>query len=650
MAGTETPTPIVFDEFFEFGLEESKSPFLTPSSRKWAHLLPFKTSILATILLVIAYILNFGIEPLSNIFLMGVYFLVGIPPLIDSIEDLSKLEINIDVLMTLAAFLSIVIGSPLEGGLLLVLFSLSGSMEDAVTQKAKGAISSLYKLSPSQAWILSEDEQEISPRSVKDIKPGDKILIKSHEIIPLDGLVIKGASSVNLAHLTGESMPVTIKVGDSVPAGALNLEGSLYLKVTHTSSDSTLAKIIQLVTLAQESKPQVELFFERKLKAYATIIITLTAFFAITLPLFFSMPFFGIEGSFYRAIAFLIAASPCALIISTPVAYLSAISSSAKKGILLKGGSILDTLAQCSIIAFDKTGTLTTGKLKVKSFEPPSLFALTVAKAMEMHIQHPIGNAIFEYAENAKVPTLQLQSFTSIPGFGITSEFIQDGLTHSAFLGKSEYLKLPENTLNRIKELQSQGDQVAILLIDQELFIFTLEDTLRPKIKEMIEELQASHLRLVMLTGDHIESAKKIATQLGIREYFANLKPEDKLNIVSELSEKEGLVMVGDGVNDAPALAKASVGIAMGKVASHTAIEAADVVFLNDNLELTGWLIQKAKLTREIVKENLTLALSVIFFATTPALLGLIPLWLAVVLHEGGTVLVGLNALRLLRK
>lgn len=652
--------PVVFDEFFAMGFDESASPFITPSSRHWAKQIPLRSAVIASVLLIGVYILQIWTvtQPLSYLLLIGVYFLAGIPSLIESTENAARLEINIDVLMTLAAFLSVLIGSPIEGGLLLVLFALSGAMEDAVTAKAKGAINSLYKLSPIKAYVIEPDGSLIE-RSVRDVNVGTKILIKAGETIPLDSKVLEGISSVNLVHLTGENLPVIKKVGNDVPAGAINYEGALVLEVTHTSADSSIARIIKLVTQAQEAKPQIQRWFDSVSKRYAATVILLSGLFAMTLPWLISIPYLGFEGSVYRAIAFLIAASPCALIIATPIAYLSAISSCARSGILLKGGVTLDALAGCQVIAFDKTGTLTLGNLRcidMNALQPGSkkqlIDALSVAVALEQNAVHPIARAIIKYAEDKPTELVQLRDFRSIPGYGLEANY----QGKQVFIGKISTIaeKLPATAIVQLNdyatEIQRKGDLLAVMLLGQDVYVFRFEDTVRPKMQETLGKLKADGWQLLMLTGDHQESAKKIAETVGIEDFKADLRPEDKLNIVSQIAQEKGLAMVGDGVNDAPALARATVGICMGQVGSSTAIEAADVVLLHDNLDQLEWLMRKARKTLRIVHENMTLAAGVILLATTPALMGYIPLWLAVALHEGGTVLVGLNALRLLDK
>lgn len=655
--------PVIFSEFFELGMEESASPFLTPTSRKWGVNLYLKASLCAACLLVISFICTFfpNLIALSHFLLIAVYFLAGIPSLIESIEDLLIFDVNIDVLMTIAAFSSVLIGSGMEGGLLLVLFAISGAIEQSVEAKAKNSISSLRKLSPTKATVINSDGILLE-RSINDITVNTKILVKAGQMVPLDGQVIEGISSVNMVHLTGENLPITMKKGDQVPAGARNLEGALTLNVTHTSADSTLTKIIKLVTQAQEAKPNLQRWFDKLSRSYALTIIILALFFALTLPIFLGLPFLGREGSLYRGLAFLIAASPCALILAIPIAYLSAISACANKGILMKGGVTLDAVASCRAIALDKTGTLTTGSLTCEGLEALSgrqdqlAAALSIAYTMERNAVHPIAKSILEYGQQKKIPFGELLEFRAVPGYGVEGVAATQKGPQSVYIGHPDYIltKVPleqsEALLKRSKEIQAKGELIAVMLLGTEVFLFRFHDTLRPGMKETIREIRTKFgWRAIMLTGDHETSARRIADEVGIDDYRANLRPEQKLQYVSKIAEETGLTMVGDGINDAPALARASVGIAMGKVGSTAALDAADIVLLNDNIELLGWLISKAYKTQTVVRENLALASCAILIASMPALAGIVPLWLAVVMHEGGTVLVGLNALRLLR-
>ncbi|MCB1107288.1 MAG: cadmium-translocating P-type ATPase [Chlamydiia bacterium] len=645
---SSSESPYIFDEFFTSGLEESISPFLKKRSRGWAKNLSLKSSLAAGFFLLSAYIAKHFMIDLSHFFLLLVYFLAGTPALLNTIEDIKNLEINIDVLMTLAAFLSFLIGSQMEGGLLLVLFAFSGAMEESVSRRAKGALIHLNHLSPTIGMVVGEGGT-LFQKSVKEIDVGTLLLVRAGEVVPLDGTVTEGSSFVNLVHLTGESVPVSKVVGDEVQAGSRNLDGTLTIQVTKTSAESTLSKIIKLINEAQGMKPKLQRFLDKFGKRYAITIISLFFLFTFTLPWIFSIPFLGIEGSLYRALTFLIAASPCALIIATPTAYLSAISACARKGVLLKGGVTLDAFAACHSIAFDKTGTLTTGKLTCTGIEPIGSItysieeAISVASALERHITHPMADAICKFAEEKKITPSPLASFQSVPGFGLKGMATLNGKEVSVKIGNEAFIS-PE------KPLEKKGEMVSFLQIETSLFDFRFTDTLRPQVKEVLTSLKKENLEITMLTGDHAESANVVARELGIDQVYADLRPEHKLETVSKLSAEKHLAMVGDGINDAPALTRASVGISMGEIGSATAIDASDIVLLQDDLTLISWLHAKAKKTMVIVRENLTLALGVIVLATTPALLGVMPLWVAVILHEGGTVLVGLNSLRLLRK
>jgi heavy metal translocating P-type ATPase len=620
--------PYTFDEFFASKQEESISPFLTRNSRSWGRYLSLKSALLAAFLLALSALFS---SPLA---LSGVFFLVGTPALIGSLEDLKNLEINIDVLMTIAAFSALFIGSSLEGGLLLVLFELSGGLEALVASRARGALHNLNHLAPRFIPVLQSDGIAVD-KAVSQIEVGEIILLKTGEISPLDGVIISGHSSVNLVHLTGESLPAPKAPGDPIAAGSRNLESLLTIRVDRIHSESTLSRIIRLIGEAQTSKPKLEQFLDRFGKPYATSIILLTFAFVFFLP----YPF---ETSVYRALAFLVAASPCALIIATPTAYLSALSATARKGILLKGGALLDSLAACTQIAFDKTGTLTTGELLLTSIDPPSSAALRAAAALEQHVVHPIALSILKACPN---PNLALTSFQSIPGKGLSA--LHEGLPLAIGLPSfvAPFLP-PEQATSLLSRAAASSELHTALAFQDRGYLLRFSDEIRPS----AFSLSKLSLTTLMLTGDHPRSAEKVARELGLTQIYASLSPEDKLKKVAELSATFNLAMVGDGINDAPALARATVGIAMGRIGSFAAVDAADVVLLSDDLSLLPWLFKKAGAARRVVRQNLSLALLVIGCASLPALLGVIPLWGAVLLHEGGTLLVGLNSLRLLRE
>ena len=488
-------TPYVFDEFFASGMEESISPFLTPSSRSFGKNLSLKSSGSAAFLLAAAYGFSFYFPPLSHLFLSFVYFLVGIPALIAAISDLKNLEINIDVLMTLAAFLAVCLDSGLEGALLLVLFELSHGLEDTVSRKAKSALHNLNNLAPKFAFLI-DSSGAIYEKSVRDIQIGDLLLVKNGEIVPLDGTVIEGRSSVNLVHLTGESIPIPRAPGDSIPAGARNLEAALTIEINRTSSDSTLTRIIHLITQAQEAKPQLQRWLDQFGKFYASAVIGLTIVFAFVLRYIFEIAYLGHEGSIYRALAFLIAASPCALIIATPTAYLSAISACAKKGILLKGGITLDALASCSTVAFDKTGTLTTGDLLCTTIDPlgktqiDADTAIGIAYGLERQVVHPIATAICNLAISRKIQPVELTDFKSIPGSGLEGKY---GET-SVFIGLPERVaaQISADQASQLRhQLEASGGGVlTALAVGRDVFLFRFSDQVRSNAAPLLDQMK----------------------------------------------------------------------------------------------------------------------------------------------------------------
>lgn len=640
-----------YDAFFTSGLASEKNPLISHNFPLLSRNLFLKSSLLAALFWIGSLAFQFTHPNLSSYLLLITYFLAGTHALIESIEDLLSFRINIDVLMTLAAFLSVLIGSALEGGLLLVLFAISEAMEEAVQHKTTASIESLINLAPKQADVKRDGT--ILTKSIEDVKVGAHIVVKAGGIIPLDGRICEGTSSVNMAHLTGEPLPVHKGPGDSVAAGSINTDGSLIVEVTATSSSSTIARIIELITEAQSAKPSIQRFFDRVSGLYAKGIILTAFLFGGLVPLFSSLPYLGEEGAIYRALAFLIAASPCALIIALPTAYLSAISSCAKKGVLLKGGIVLDALAKARSFVFDKTGTLTTASLELSTIEGPldADRALTIAASLEKRSSHPIGSALVRAAEEKKQSLLQIQDFREISGYGIEGEVEGIG---SVVIGHGDHIisKLGSSEQKAAKEkatlIAEKGESLCAMLVEGALTFFTFRDTLKKDAKEAIDALKKEGLNVSMLTGDHAASARAVASKLGIENFESDLRPEDKMRHIERLEKKEPVAMFGDGINDAPALARASVGISMGSLGSDTAIEASDIVFLHDELMLGPWSIKKARATMRIVNQNLIFATAVIAGVSLIALFGFVPLWLAVTLHEGGTILVALNGLRLL--
>ncbi|KAK1291828.1 hypothetical protein QJS10_CPB17g02273 [Acorus calamus] len=590
--------------------------------------------------------------------------------------------------MALAAFASVFMGNTLEGGLLLAMFNLAHIAEEYFTSRAMVDVKELKDNNPDFALVL-EENSDGSPQfseliykkvPVHDLEAGLYILVKAGEVVPVDGEVYQGASTITIEHLTGEAKPLDIKAGDRVPGGARNLDGMMIIKATKTWNQSTLNRIMQLTEEGQLNKPKLQRWLDEFGEHYSKVVVGLSLAVAVIGPFVFKWPFIGTSvtrGSVYRALGLMVAASPCALAVA-PLAYATAISACARKGILLKGGHVLDALASCHTIAFDKTGTLTTGNLMCKAIEPirghrmgipccvPSCEkeALAVAAAMEKGTTHPIGRAVVEHSLGKDLPNIFLKSFESLPGRGLFATLTgpksgtEEGELLKASLGSVDYIASLCNSnaesvyLKEAVKNSSYGCEYvhAALSIDKKVTLFHFEDEPRPSTENVISALRDhAKLRIMMLTGDHAPSAWRVANAVGIKEVYCDLKPEDKLNKVKSISrDTGGLIMVGDGINDAPALAVATVGIVLAQRASATAIAVADVLLLQDNISGVPYCVAKAHQTTLLVKQSVGLALSCILFASLPSVMGFLPLWLTVLLHEGGTLLVCLNSIRAL--
>ncbi len=656
--------PISFSRFFESNQDLTLSPFLRPQSGRYLGNLELKIALLSLIGLLLAAALQFFHckEPAQMLFII-IYFATGTPALIESVGNLIKGNLQIDILMTVAAFASAWTGHVLEGSLLLVLFALSKAIETAVTARARSSLSGLRQLAPKKA-LIKNDEGNFSARHIHDVSVGDIVLIRSGEIVPLDGLVITGCSHIATAHLTGESHPLAKGPGDEITSGSQNGEGALQLRVQRTSGDSTLFRLIELVTKAHESRPKLQHLFERFESFYAKLIFALAALLALVPPL---AGMLSRADALYRATCFLIAASPCALILAIPIAYLSSLSACARRGVILKGGTILDALYRCRVLAFDKTGTLTADQMEVESFKAwsrsdhqlnalsdrqisPEIF-LQIYSA-EMGAQHPVAQALASWGQKrakGKSP-LALSDFRSVAGRGITARLENQGgeLRIGQLPWSIEGLE-PDHQKIILDEAQELSESLICAAVSEQLILlFSIAEKIRPGAVEMIAHLRSRGITVMMLTGDRKKNAEVIAKKVGIDQVRAELTPEQKLQLIEELDRSSSIAMIGDGINDAPALARASVGIAMGGAGSALAAQAADIVLISDRLELLPWLIDKAAKTRFIVFENLILAIGAIIIASISSSLGLIPLAVAVCAHEGGTVLVGLNGLRLL--
>ncbi|XP_073010241.1 probable cadmium/zinc-transporting ATPase HMA1, chloroplastic isoform X2 [Typha latifolia] len=635
-----------------------------------------------------------AVKPLQSTLITVAFPLVGVSAALDALVNIAAGKINIHVLMALAAFASVFMGNSLEGGLLLAMFNLAHIAEEYFTSRSMIDVKELKDSYPDFALLLEtsgDGPHQFSKLSyikipVRDLEVGSYILVRAGEAVPVDGEVFQGSSTVTIEHLTGETKPLERKVGDTIPGGARNLEGMMIIKVTKSWEHSTLNKIVQLAEEGQLNKPKLQRWLDEFGEYYGRAVVAISLVIALLGPFLFKWPFIGnsvSRGSVYRALGLMVAASPCALAVA-PLAYATAISACANKGVLLKGGNVLDALAACQSIAFDKTGTLTTGKLMCKAIEPihghsemesrsedasccvPNCEreALAVAAAMEKGTTHPIGRAVLDHTLGKVLPEVAVESFECLPGRGLVATLARkpgngDNEPLNASLGSVEYIVSlcksnddSERIKNAVKASAYGPNFIqAALCVNRKVTLFHFEDEPRPCIAEVISILRdKAKLHIMMLTGDHESSAWRVAKAVGINEVHCSLKPEDKLNQVKTASRDtgRGLIMVGDGINDAPALAASTVGIVLAQRASATAIAVADVLLLQDNISAVPFCIAKARQTTTLVKQSVALALSCILFAALSSVLGCVPLWLTVLLHEGGTLLVCLNSIRAL--
>ncbi len=555
----------------------------------------------------------------------------------------SKPQIDVDTLMILAAIGAALIDQWREGAMLLFLFSLSNVLQDYAMGRSRQAIRSLMKLYPDDVRVIRDGKRQMI--RLNQIRLGEMVLIQPGERIPVDGVIRSGASAVDQSPITGESIPVDKAVGDHVFAGSLNVQGALDVEATQTVRDTMLARIIQMVEDAQENKAPTERFMERFEQVYAKGILAFTGLMIVIPPLLFGTDF---SANFYRAMVVMTVAAPCALVISTPASFLAAIASAARSGVLFKGGAYLEGTAALKAIAFDKTGTLTKGKPAVTDVTPyggiSETALLQIAASVEDRSQHPLAKAIVQAAESRGVSLLPLRDFTSTAGRGV--EATVEG-QHIQIGSPAFFTDIPDE-LQRVRA-QLENDGKTVMLVRQDdrfLGAIAVMDELRPTARQMVADLHDAGVAVIMLTGDNQRVAQAIARQTGIDAVFAELMPDEKAHIIEQVRARYGPTgMVGDGVNDAPALATADIGIAMGAAGTDVALETADVVLMGDKLELIPHALRLSHKARRVVWQNISFSLLVIVMLLAGAFFISLPLPLGVLGHEGSTVLVVLNGL-----
>ena len=558
-------------------------------------------------------------------------------------------DLDVDLLMVIAAIGAASIGYWQDGAILIFIFALSGALEGYTMEKTNRDIRSIMKLRPERALVL-RGQTEVQVK-VEELKEGDLVLTKPGERIPADGRIREGYSAVDQASITGESIPVDKGTEDEVFAGTINGQGALVIEVMKPAEATLLAKIIRLVQEAQSEMPPSQLFVERFEGMYAKVIVAAAVLLLLVPPYVLGWTW---EATIYRAMIFLVVASPCALVSSIMPAILSAISNGARKGILFKGGIHLENSGEIKVVAFDKTGTLTEGKPLVTDIIPfasngeEELLRLTAA--LETLSEHPIAKAIVQAAKNRQLELPKASTLQAVPGAGIHG-LVQDKEFRIGNLDCLNKPALSEEQKMIIKQLEGQGKTIIYVQSSDTLQgLLAIQDILRPQAKAAVRALQQMQIKVVMLTGDKLATARALGMEAGVDGVYAGLYPEEKVEIIKRLSSQYGKVaMVGDGVNDAPALAAASVGIAMGAAGTDVALETANVVLMADDITKVSYAIALGRRTGKVVKQNLVFAMTVVVALVVGTFLDGVTLPLGVIGHEGSTLLVIASGLRLLR-
>ncbi|SDK27283.1 heavy metal translocating P-type ATPase [Sediminibacillus albus] len=569
----------------------------------------------------------------------------------EGLKNLAKLHFDMKTLMTIAVIGAAIIGEWAEAAVVVFLFALSEALEGYSMDKARQSIRILMGIAPNRATIKRENE--LLEMDVEDVRIDDTLIVKPGQKIAMDGEVILGQSSINQAEITGESIPVLKSSGDEVFAGTLNQEGYLEVRVTKLAEDTTIAQVIHLVEEAQAERAPSQQFVDKFAKYYTPAILLISLLVAVIPPLFYDA---SLGSSVYNGLAVLVVGCPCALVISTPVAIVTAIGNAARKGVLIKGGIHLEETGRLKVIAFDKTGTLTKGKPEVTdilSFSNLDEQAiLSISAALETHSQHPLAAAILRKAGKEDTAGYKVEDFQSMTGQGAQA-IVGNTLFYigkpSLFTGM---FSIPDNIQTKIDDLQLQGKTVSLLGTNQEIKgLIAAADQVRKGSLSIIEKLyELGITKTVMLTGDNQFTGRAIGSELGLSEVQADLMPEDKLQVIKKLRESYGkTAMIGDGVNDAPALASANVGIAMGGAGTDTALETADIAFMADDLDKLPYTIALSRKTLAVIKQNVAFALGLKLLALLLLIPGWLTLWLAIFADMGATLIVVLNSLRLIK-
>ena len=552
------------------------------------------------------------------------------------------------MLVCIACIASFIIGHPEEGAAVTFLYYIAEFLEDLAEHRAKRSIKSLVEIAPDTARVKLGDKEEI--KKVDEVEIGDIVIVKPGDKIPLDGEVISGSSSINQASITGESVPVLKEVGDNVFSGTVNEDGYLEIKVTTAAKDSVISKIVTLVKRSQLNRSETETLVERVAKYYTPVMMVCAICVALIPPLFFGQ---NLTDWIYKALSLLVISCPCAFLISTPVGMVSAITSATRNGVIIKGSTYVEEMRNLKAVIFDKTGTLTEGKLKLsevkvldENYSDDEI--VKIAASLEYQSSHPIARAIVDYADENDIIFDDIYDFRNVPGKGIVAN-----------IGDEQYYAANESLIegssfdisrDEINKYSSEGKTLVFVGNSQRVLgMITVSDKIRDNASEVISDLKDQGVKTIMLTGDNKLAAKSVASEIGIDYVYSNLMPEDKLNILDTIRNKFGdVAMVGDGINDAPALARSNIGIAMGAAGSDVAIETADIALMQDDISKLPYLFALSHKTMSIIKQNISIAIAVKLLCVVLAIMGIITLIMSVGFGDLGlTILVILNSFRI---
>jgi len=551
------------------------------------------------------------------------------------------------MLMCIACVASFIIGHPEEGAAVTFLYYIAEFLEDYSEFRAKRSIKSLVEIAPDTARLKVGDKEEI--KNVDEINIGDIVIVKPGDKVPLDGEIVFGSSSINQASITGESVPVLKNVGDEVFSGTVNEDGYLEVKVTTAAKDSMISKIVTLVKSSQLNRSETETMVERVAKYYTPVMMIGAICVALLPPLLFGQ---NLTDWVYKALSLLVISCPCAFLISTPVGMVSAITSATRNGVIIKGSTYVEEMRNIKAVIFDKTGTLTEGKLKLsdirvldENYSEEDI--VRIAASLESESSHPIAQAVVNYASDENIALAHVEEFKNVPGKGILAD-----INGEQYYAANEPLIEGSSFDISMDEIKSYAEGKTVIFVGNAqniMAIITVSDKIRDNASEVMADLKGQGVQTIMLTGDNKLAAKSVASEIGIDYVYANLLPQDKLNLLDTIRNKFGdVAMVGDGINDAPALARANIGIAMGAAGSDVAIETADVALMQDDISKLPYLFSLSRKTMGIIKQNITLAIAIKFLCAVLAIVGIITLMMSVGVGDLGlTLFVILNSFRI---